>query len=97
MRQAVKPCEGGFVAAGDFREQLQEDRSAVQLPGRVLQRRVHHGFPKLDCRLPRPGHPALEGPYFANTDDRPKKFRKRHIDDDFLASGGPPSFETPAR
>ena len=30
----------------------------------------------------------MEGPYSANTECRPKKFRRRRIGDDFLTSGG---------
>jgi hypothetical protein len=98
VREAIEPCESGFVAARDFREQLQKNRSAVLLSGRALQRRVHHGIPSsiVFGTQAAPGHPALEGPYPANTECRPKKFRRRRIGDDFLTSGGPTSFETPA-
>jgi hypothetical protein len=98
VREAVEACEGGFVAARDFREELQRTVLPSCCPVVACGVAFTMVSPaRLSSDPAAPGHPALEGPYVANTDCRRKKFRRRRIGDDFLAPGGPASFETPAR
>ena len=79
MGQAVKPCEGGFVALRDLLEQLQEDvlRSCcpVMLCGVAFTMFSPARF-VVGSRRPRHG-PASENPYAANTECRAKKFRRQ--------------------
>ena len=95
MREAVDPRKGGFVAAGDFREQLQEDRPAVLLSGRGLRRRVHHGFPSSIVCRPAPdihGGGRMSPIRSAGA----KSFGRQHVSHDFLAPGLTARLETPA-
>jgi hypothetical protein len=59
--QAIEPCEGGFVAARDVREQLQKDCSAVLLSGRGSAASRSPWFPQLDFSSTRPRIASVGG------------------------------------